>query len=387
MRFALLALLALITCLPVAAQGKNWIVDANGSGHFTDIQDAVNAAARGDWIHVLPGSYSSVQISKGLILTADQGAEIGNFMLGQPGSVQVSNLPSADLFVCAGFEISGPISVTGCAGRVHFQSSTTKLGFPWSLPSTITNSQATSFHTVSIHGASVTNSTTSFESCVLEGWMATGTGGVAWPGLTINSGKVTITGGSVLGQATMQNPFTGGGPYPSVGIAVLDGSVSITGGAKVEGGDQIVVVFGVANPARAMQINSTGNAVIDPSVTLLRGTSGKQPEFRVIPALVVAAPKAGAAIAARIDAPAGTAVGLLVSFAGRPAFSQFGTLWMSPSVLIPLGSGSTASTGDWSVSVPMNGTLHPMGSTFTLQGIVAGRAGLELTTPATITVM
>ncbi len=136
-----------------------------------------------------------------------------------------------------------------------------------------------------------------------------------------------------------------------------------------------------------MSIWFAGTAILDPSVSRVRGVSGKQPQLRAIPALVASAPNAGTAIVARIKAPPHTTVGLLVSFAGRPAVSPFGTLWMSTSVLIPLGSGSTVWTGDWRVSVPMNGTLHPKGSTSTLQGVVAGQAGLELTTPATITVM
>ncbi len=388
-----------LTCLPLAAQAKTWIVDGNGSGQFTDIQPAVDAANRGDRIHVLPGIYSSVQINKGLILTADQGAKMGHMSVPHswlPASLQVTNLPSTDLFVCAGLNIEGHVSISGCAGRVHFQSlQIERASFSgiWSgPPTTIANSQATSFHTVSISGTpSVINSTTSFESCTLTGWI----GGTypnpltTTPGLTISNGKVTITGGSVHGENGWVHVH-GCAPEsvsPSVGLDIVSGSVSITSGALIEGGDQIVIGVGYGRKAGAMDIGSAGTAIVDPSVSLVLGVFGKQPQLRTIPALVVAAPTAGTTIAARIEATAGTAVGLLVSFAGRPAFSQFGALWMSSSVLIPLGSGRTASTGDWSVSVPMSGTLHPKGSTFTLQGIVTGQAGLELTTPATITVM
>ena len=51
--------LLLVGCL-LAGQsyGRTWYVERNGSGDFTVIQDAVNAASSGDEIHIGPGRYT-----------------------------------------------------------------------------------------------------------------------------------------------------------------------------------------------------------------------------------------------------------------------------------------------------------------------------------------
>ncbi|MEM6666004.1 MAG: hypothetical protein AAF638_06330, partial [Pseudomonadota bacterium] len=48
-----------------------FIVDAGGSGDFTTIQDAINAAAAGDTISILAGTYAGASIDKGLTIVGD----------------------------------------------------------------------------------------------------------------------------------------------------------------------------------------------------------------------------------------------------------------------------------------------------------------------------
>ncbi len=57
---SLRTLLFLVTmCLAIDARAKTWLVELDGSGDFTDIQPAVDAAAVGDTIHIGPGRFDT----------------------------------------------------------------------------------------------------------------------------------------------------------------------------------------------------------------------------------------------------------------------------------------------------------------------------------------
>ena len=55
----IISMLAMLLCLWTNAhgQGSPWIVDADGNGDFTSIQDAIDIAQNGDSIYVIPGTY------------------------------------------------------------------------------------------------------------------------------------------------------------------------------------------------------------------------------------------------------------------------------------------------------------------------------------------
>jgi hypothetical protein len=55
------ALCLLLLCLPMTGQARTWIVERDGSGDFTTIQPAVDAAAPGDSICIGPGEYTEFQ--------------------------------------------------------------------------------------------------------------------------------------------------------------------------------------------------------------------------------------------------------------------------------------------------------------------------------------
>ena len=57
----LLALLAAALVIPPAAGAATWRVERDGSGDYTTIQPAVDAAASGDTILIGPGQYTEYQ--------------------------------------------------------------------------------------------------------------------------------------------------------------------------------------------------------------------------------------------------------------------------------------------------------------------------------------
>ncbi len=59
-----------------AQDSKTWLVDSQGQGDFTTIQDAVNTAQAGDTVKVNPGTYDEhVVVNKGLTLVGKVKAE------------------------------------------------------------------------------------------------------------------------------------------------------------------------------------------------------------------------------------------------------------------------------------------------------------------------
>ena len=84
------------------AQGTVHVVAADGSGDFTQIQDAVDAAAAGDTLLVEDGTYAAFQVSaKGLQIVAESGAS--------PlvdGRVDLTGLPAGATLVLDGLRVS-----------------------------------------------------------------------------------------------------------------------------------------------------------------------------------------------------------------------------------------------------------------------------------------
>ncbi len=99
----------------VEATPRTWIVDVNGSGDFTRIQDAVNAAAEGDTVYVKPGVYyENVDVSKNVSLVAESQDAIINGTTGSVGSVV---LVTGIYVSVVGFTIRGDSSGIFLFGR------------------------------------------------------------------------------------------------------------------------------------------------------------------------------------------------------------------------------------------------------------------------------
>lgn len=68
---ALALALLLVAAAPLASAQSQWIVDAAGGGQFTTLQAAIDAAAPGDVLLVLPGTYSAAVLTKELSILGD----------------------------------------------------------------------------------------------------------------------------------------------------------------------------------------------------------------------------------------------------------------------------------------------------------------------------
>jgi hypothetical protein len=108
------------------------IVDVNGQGDFTTIQDAVNASIDDDVILVRDGHYTAFTIdNKALAVYADADA-----IVAVTGAVKIMNLAAAKTLVVSGLTVTEPttlpatvaLTATNNAGALRFQQCTFKGG-------------------------------------------------------------------------------------------------------------------------------------------------------------------------------------------------------------------------------------------------------------------
>lgn len=137
-----------LACSPTGLAASDWIVGPPGSGaDFTQVGTAINAAAPGDSIFVLPGTYSEPQgvridkpltvIGAGSPITRIE-VPIGSF--GCPGLLNVENISAQDAVSFGGVEIIGTGSganfpgcgmfISDCDGPVFLHDLDKLAGFP-----------------------------------------------------------------------------------------------------------------------------------------------------------------------------------------------------------------------------------------------------------------
>lgn len=84
LRWVLPVLLAVVAAAAVpTAEGRTWIVEKDGSGDFTVIQDAVDAASNGDVIEIGPGRYEEYQ-------TVESGPQLFDLHVIVPEGLQIT---------------------------------------------------------------------------------------------------------------------------------------------------------------------------------------------------------------------------------------------------------------------------------------------------------
>jgi hypothetical protein len=112
-RTLFLTLLTVTGVVPLSGASANeWVVAADGSGQFTDIQPAVDAAQSGDVIWVLPGLYGVVDIIQKTLRVIGAGAESTTV-----GSVSIGAVPPG-IAVLSGMTIAQQTSITANQGTV-----------------------------------------------------------------------------------------------------------------------------------------------------------------------------------------------------------------------------------------------------------------------------
>ncbi|MCE9596280.1 MAG: hypothetical protein K8S98_18975 [Planctomycetes bacterium] len=107
MRSSLIAF-AVTACLSSLASAGTFVVDAAGSGNFTDLPPAIAAASPGDVLLVLPGVYSGFTLDKRLVILGQGPAVKVN------GPVNVQNIAVGATTALARLEFYAPVTVSNC---------------------------------------------------------------------------------------------------------------------------------------------------------------------------------------------------------------------------------------------------------------------------------
>src|SRR6186713_2002246 len=126
-----LALLVLLAVAPLAGAQAVHEVKPDGTGDFTTIQAAVDAAAPGDIVLVFGGAHANVLIQRGLTLSSVGTAMIGKAFEGPGASLpplRITGLPANELVVVSGFTVfvggggaTAAIEVRDTSGAVWLQ--------------------------------------------------------------------------------------------------------------------------------------------------------------------------------------------------------------------------------------------------------------------------
>lgn len=283
-------LITIALTAPAARSQATWEVDKGGSGDFTTIQAAVNAAAPGDRIEVIgAGPYDGFLVTEGLDVEALDGAVLEPRVVSTIGEggvpvvtegpcIEVRNVPTGEELWISGFSTSGKpqtgrglVEVENCTGGVLLHAVVTPSG-PHRGPALIIEDCSavlalgcqlegglgTPVRPHAYDGATITNSNVAFQECAI-------TGGVGWPdadaprdgghGLTVVDSELFAydtrieggRGGKSLGQFTTSGNGGDGVRYLGLSetlLPVLVGACELAGGA--EGAGAFVGVPGIA---------------------------------------------------------------------------------------------------------------------------------------------
>jgi hypothetical protein len=104
----------LLLVAAASAQGQVWVVDEHGGADFTELQSAVAVATTGDTIFVRTGFYGPFTLSKGLTITAAEGADV------VVSGFTIAGVPVSQTAVVRGVE-SGAIVLSANAGQVWLE--------------------------------------------------------------------------------------------------------------------------------------------------------------------------------------------------------------------------------------------------------------------------
>ena len=201
----------------VTLAATTWIVDVNGGGDFTEISEAVAAAAAGDVVVVAPGTYEGFALTKRLTILGRTGGPRPHIS----GDVRVQ----ASTFTVAGLEIE-LMHVTDVASRGRIDDCKIIVG-ETEYPSALT--------VLNCAELVVSRTTVLAESSYSYSQPPAAAGGT---GMTIQASKVTLVQCTVYGGAGDDETPEGWGPYSGgTGLRVIDGSDVVLVGSTIVGGE------------------------------------------------------------------------------------------------------------------------------------------------------
>ncbi len=359
MRSHLAALFA-VPCLATTLAAQATFVVAGGG---TSLQTAINTAAPGDILDVMPGSYVAATCSKGIHIALRPGAEVGP-ALSTTISLLVSALPANETCIVSGGKVAG-LSISQCAGTVvvdgvaiYFVNQTTPqlvanctgpvvfdsvdhTGYPnlsYGLLQ-ITNCPQVTFTNCKPAAMTVLNSAVCLAHSTLTPY-GFGTG------VHLQSGSVTVHGGRITGA------LTASWPVAQPGIRLDQGTLTLTGNASIEPSPAGLVA--IPTPG----IATTGGAIRrDPGVVVLGLPISGPASIDPTPSPSLAITATASTMNVSLRGEPGSAV---FTFAGLPfpAYATpWGEAWLLPTdpildVAILPATGTAAFTHSFAVVPP-----------------------------------
>ena len=250
MNIVLPVVLALLAPLapPALPAGSTWIVDASGGGDFSSILEAVNAAAPGDVLLVLPGNYGPFLLDKELSI------------LGVPPVKPVVNgtvLVTAPTFRMAGLHLR-QLEIRDVTGIALLDDL---------LVDGLLGPGSGCHHALLVQDSNLVHITRTVVrgkhgDIVCEG-----------PGLVVKDSVVTFTGGEIEGGTGWGDSFIGYDGKPAL-VAVGSARVTLSG-ANIRGGNAGTpeILFGGTGGYGAPALNLTGTPLgVKPHV-VVRGSA------------------------------------------------------------------------------------------------------------------
>ncbi len=386
-----------LASFPLAAQ--NTIVVQGGGAA---LQQAVDAAMPGDRLDVHAGSYLPVQIAKGITVDCRPGVVVRGsnvpvlIVTGVPATESLTLLGGA--FEGGGLLSGPPVSIQGCAGQIVVD------GIEVRTPNVVRNSlsvtsnsgpvlfrridlgtddyflssalvsacdQVSFSHCPNLPPLAIAGSRVVVEECVIAGRNAS-------IGLAMNSGDVSVAGGTIVGSFE----FSALNPLPAIRMA--GGRLSLAGAGSV--------VAGRLGPNAAPAIDLRGGEVRLAPTVALNSThptpilnSGGLVVPAALPAVSVDGVPPGSVLAVDVLAEAASLTAVFVDVPRTPTPLPFGDFWVGlDSPFLDLRT--TPASGSYQFSGGLPNSL-PLGLPVCLQPVSVTTAGQLWVGPAARTTL